>query len=162
MSFWGFFKLWQRAEGFKPVLSSTVPSLMTKLYFQTPDGILVSPDLLCVSPSTHEIKFQWILVVPRVNSQVWVVVLCFFSAEPCQIEVRLLLAYNSNKSKASAKIPKSTWSESLEALPQSENSIEGTIPFSKPVKVYIMPKPARRWSLWLKEMYLWARWVTWE
>ncbi|XP_019329437.1 PREDICTED: integrator complex subunit 4 [Aptenodytes forsteri] len=64
--------------------------------------------------------------------------------EPCQIEVRLLLAYNSNRSKASAKIPKSTWSESLEALPQSENSIEGTIPFSKPVKVYIMPKPARR------------------
>ncbi|NXE82007.1 INT4 protein, partial [Cochlearius cochlearius] len=64
--------------------------------------------------------------------------------EPCQIEVRLLLAYNSNRSKASAKIPKSTWSESLEALPQSENGIEGTIPFSKPVKVYIMPKPARR------------------
>ncbi|KAK2520178.1 Ints4 [Columba guinea] len=66
------------------------------------------------------------------------------SVEPCQIEVRLLLAYNSNKSKASAKVPKSTWSESLEALPQSENGIEGTIPFSKPVKVYIMPKPARR------------------
>uniref|UniRef100_A0A663EQD0 Integrator complex subunit 4 n=1 Tax=Aquila chrysaetos chrysaetos TaxID=223781 RepID=A0A663EQD0_AQUCH len=64
--------------------------------------------------------------------------------EPCQIEVRLLLAYNSNRSKASAKILKSTWSESLEALPQSENGIEGTIPFSKPVKVYIMPKPARR------------------
>ncbi|KFZ52120.1 Integrator complex subunit 4, partial [Podiceps cristatus] len=64
--------------------------------------------------------------------------------EPCQIEVRLLLAYNSNRSKASAKIPKSTWSESLEALPQPENGIEGTIPFSKPVKVYIMPKPARR------------------
>ncbi|XP_075561038.1 integrator complex subunit 4 isoform X3 [Pelecanus crispus] len=64
--------------------------------------------------------------------------------EPCQIEVRLLLAYNSNRSKASAKIPKSGWSESLEALPQSENGIEGTIPFSKPVKVYIMPKPARR------------------
>ncbi|NXP69650.1 INT4 protein, partial [Ramphastos sulfuratus] len=64
--------------------------------------------------------------------------------EPCQIEVRLLLAYNSNRSKASAKLPKSTWSENLEALPQSENGIEGTIPFSKPVKVYIMPKPARR------------------
>ncbi|NXJ66663.1 INT4 protein, partial [Rostratula benghalensis] len=64
--------------------------------------------------------------------------------EPCQIEVRLLLAYNSNRSKASAKIPKSGWSESLEALPQPENGIEGTIPFSKPVKVYIMPKPARR------------------
>ncbi|KAM9300251.1 integrator complex subunit 4 isoform 2-T2 [Morus bassanus] len=64
--------------------------------------------------------------------------------EPCQIEVRLLLAYNSNRSKASARIPKATWSESLEALPQPENGIEGTIPFSKPVKVYIMPKPARR------------------
>ncbi|XP_009946374.1 PREDICTED: integrator complex subunit 4, partial [Leptosomus discolor] len=64
--------------------------------------------------------------------------------EPCQIEVRLLLAYNSNRSKASAKLPKAAWSESLEALPQSENGIEGTIPFSKPVKVYIMPKPARR------------------
>ncbi|RMC07503.1 hypothetical protein DUI87_16977 [Hirundo rustica rustica] len=64
--------------------------------------------------------------------------------EPCQIEVRLLLAYNSNRSRASTRIPKSTWSESLEALPPSENGIEGTIPFSKPVKVYIMPKPARR------------------
>ncbi|XP_030320251.1 integrator complex subunit 4 isoform X3 [Calypte anna] len=64
--------------------------------------------------------------------------------EPCQIEVRLLLAYNSNRSKASAKMPKATWSESLEALPQSQNGIEGTIPFSKAVKVYIMPKPARR------------------
>uniref|UniRef100_A0A8C3PNM9 Integrator complex subunit 4 n=1 Tax=Calidris pygmaea TaxID=425635 RepID=A0A8C3PNM9_9CHAR len=64
--------------------------------------------------------------------------------EPCQIEVRLLLAYNSNRSKASSKIPKSGWSESLEAFPQSDNGIEGTIPFSKPVKVYIMPKPARR------------------
>ncbi|KAJ7424824.1 Integrator complex subunit 4 [Pitangus sulphuratus] len=64
--------------------------------------------------------------------------------EPCQIEVRLLLAYNSNRSKASARIPKSTWNESLEVLPPSENGIEGTIPFSKPVKVYIMPKPARR------------------
>ncbi|XP_062423388.1 integrator complex subunit 4 isoform X2 [Rhea pennata] len=64
--------------------------------------------------------------------------------EPCQIEVRLLLAYNSSRSKASAKIPKCTWSDSTEALPLSENGIEGTIPFSKPVKVYIMPKPARR------------------
>uniref|UniRef100_A0A8B9QWK4 Integrator complex subunit 4 n=1 Tax=Anas platyrhynchos TaxID=8839 RepID=A0A8B9QWK4_ANAPL len=64
--------------------------------------------------------------------------------EPCQIEVRLLLAYNSNRSKATAKVPKSTWNESMEALPQPENGIEGTIPFSKPVKVYIMPKPARR------------------
>lgn len=56
----------------------------------------------------------------------------------------MLLAYNSNRSKASAKLPKAAWSENLEAVPQSENGIEGTIPFSKPVKVYIMPKPARR------------------
>ncbi|XP_012658427.1 integrator complex subunit 4 [Otolemur garnettii] len=58
--------------------------------------------------------------------------------EPCQVEVRLLLAYNSN-----ARIPK-FWIESGEVSPQVETSIEGTIPFSKPVKVYIMPKPARR------------------
>lgn len=78
----------------------------------------------------------------------------FFSAEPCQIEVRLLLAYNSNRSKASTRVPKSTWSESLEALPPPENGIEGTIPFSKPVKVYIMPKPARRWRLVLKNLFM--------
>ncbi|XP_049745677.1 integrator complex subunit 4 isoform X3 [Elephas maximus indicus] len=59
--------------------------------------------------------------------------------EPCQVEVRLLLAYNS-----SARIPKSPWIEGGEVSPQVETSIEGTIPFSKPVKVYIMPKPARR------------------
>ncbi|XP_052619163.1 integrator complex subunit 4 isoform X2 [Peromyscus californicus insignis] len=59
--------------------------------------------------------------------------------EPCQVEVRLLLAYNS-----SARIPKSPWIEGGEMSPQLETSIEGTIPFSKPVKVYIMPKPARR------------------
>lgn len=59
--------------------------------------------------------------------------------EPCQVEVRLLLAYNS-----SARIPKSPWMEGGEMAPQLETSIEGTIPFSKPVKVYIMPKPARR------------------
>uniref|UniRef100_A0A7M4FEA0 Integrator complex subunit 4 n=1 Tax=Crocodylus porosus TaxID=8502 RepID=A0A7M4FEA0_CROPO len=64
--------------------------------------------------------------------------------EPCQIEVRLLLAYDSSRSKASAKISKSVWSDSMDAFPQSESGIEGTIPFSKPVKVYIMPKPARR------------------
>lgn len=85
---------------------------------------------------------------------------CFFSSsEPCQIEVRLLLAYNSNRSKATAKVPKSTWNESMEALPQPENGIEGTIPFSKPVKVYIMPKPARRWNLPLREIYLGGCWV---
>lgn len=85
---------------------------------------------------------------------------CFFSSsEPCQIEVRLLLAYNSNRSKATAKVPKSTWNESMEALPQPENGIEGTIPFSKPVKVYIMPKPARRWNLPLREIHLGGCWV---
>ncbi|XP_050010421.1 integrator complex subunit 4 [Alexandromys fortis] len=59
--------------------------------------------------------------------------------EPCQVEVRLLLAYNSG-----ARIPKSPWMEGGEMSPQVETSTEGTIPFSKPVKVYIMPKPARR------------------
>ncbi|XP_034851319.1 integrator complex subunit 4 isoform X3 [Mirounga angustirostris] len=59
--------------------------------------------------------------------------------EPCQVEVRLLLAYNSN-----SRIPKSPWIEGGEVSPQLETSIEGTIPFSKSVKVYIMPKPARR------------------
>lgn len=55
------------------------------------------------------------------------------------MEVRLLLAYNSN-----SRIPKSPWIEGGEVSPQVETSIEGTIPFSKSVKVYIMPKPARR------------------
>nr|XP_006006361.1 PREDICTED: integrator complex subunit 4-like [Latimeria chalumnae] len=66
--------------------------------------------------------------------------------EPCQIEVRLLLAYNSSRSRASALnvVAKPAWSDSLEGLPQSENATEGTIPLSKPVKVYIMPKPPRR------------------
>ncbi|XP_019487192.1 PREDICTED: integrator complex subunit 4-like, partial [Hipposideros armiger] len=59
--------------------------------------------------------------------------------EPCQVEVRLLLAYNSN-----SRIPKSPWIESGEISSQVETGIEGTIPFSKSVKVYIMPKPARR------------------
>ncbi|XP_053781266.1 integrator complex subunit 4 isoform X1 [Desmodus rotundus] len=59
--------------------------------------------------------------------------------EPCQVEVRLLLAYNSN-----SRIPKSPWIDGGEIPPQVETSIEGTIPFSKSVKVYIMPKPARR------------------
>ncbi|KAJ7320000.1 hypothetical protein JRQ81_019511 [Phrynocephalus forsythii] len=64
--------------------------------------------------------------------------------EPCQIEVRLLLAYSSDRHKASPRLPRSPWGDSLELLPPSENGIEGTLPFSKPVKVYIMPKPARR------------------
>ncbi|KAJ8256789.1 hypothetical protein COCON_G00189410 [Conger conger] len=63
--------------------------------------------------------------------------------EPCQIEVRLLLAYSSSASRV--PVPKTlAWNESTEGLPSSEGSIEGTIPFSKPVKVFIMPKPARR------------------
>ncbi|XP_076001930.1 integrator complex subunit 4 isoform X2 [Genypterus blacodes] len=57
--------------------------------------------------------------------------------EPSQIEVRLLLAYASSSSKLG-------WSDSIESLPPPEAAIEGTIPFSKSVKVYIMPKPARR------------------
>ncbi|XP_043929275.1 integrator complex subunit 4 isoform X2 [Protopterus annectens] len=66
--------------------------------------------------------------------------------EPCQIELRLLLAYSSSRSKASAlgAATKQTWSDSVENLVPPENTIEGTIPFSKPVKVFIMPKPARR------------------
>uniref|UniRef100_A0A8B9RG24 Integrator complex subunit 4 n=1 Tax=Astyanax mexicanus TaxID=7994 RepID=A0A8B9RG24_ASTMX len=62
--------------------------------------------------------------------------------EPCQIEVRLLLAYSSSSSKLAT--PKPAWNESTEGLPTSESCIEGTINLSKPVKVFIMPKPARR------------------
>ncbi|XP_062861171.1 integrator complex subunit 4 [Trichomycterus rosablanca] len=59
--------------------------------------------------------------------------------EPCQIEVRLLLAYSSK-----LPVPKPAWDDSSEVLPTTESSIEGTINLSKPVKVFIMPKPARR------------------
>ncbi|XP_039600167.1 integrator complex subunit 4 [Polypterus senegalus] len=62
--------------------------------------------------------------------------------EPCQIDVQLLLAYNSSKCQINS--PKSAWSESTEVFQATENCIEGSIPLSKPVKVYIMPKPARR------------------
>ncbi|XP_028817647.1 integrator complex subunit 4 [Denticeps clupeoides] len=62
--------------------------------------------------------------------------------EPCQIEVRLLLAYSSSATKLTSSKP--TWNEGTEGFPQVETSIEGTIPLSKPVKVFIMPKPARR------------------
>lgn len=71
-----------------------------------------------------------------------------FFPEPCQVEVRLLLAYNSN-----SRIPKSPWIEAGEIPSQVETSIEGTIPFSKSVKVYIMPKPARRWVT--SSLFLW-------
>uniref|UniRef100_A0A8C1I9N2 Integrator complex subunit 4 n=1 Tax=Cyprinus carpio TaxID=7962 RepID=A0A8C1I9N2_CYPCA len=62
--------------------------------------------------------------------------------EACQIEVRLLLAYSSSSSKQSASKP--AWNESMGGLPTSESCIESTIHLSKPVKVFIMPKPARR------------------
>ncbi|XP_056139621.1 integrator complex subunit 4 isoform X2 [Lampris incognitus] len=63
--------------------------------------------------------------------------------EPCQIELRLLLAYSSSSSSLSSS-SKPGWSDSTDSLPPPEAATEGTIPFSKPVKVYIMPKPARR------------------
>ncbi|XP_069566609.1 integrator complex subunit 4 isoform X1 [Brachyistius frenatus] len=63
--------------------------------------------------------------------------------EPSQIEVRLLLAYSSSSTfLSSASRP--GWSDGVDGLPPPEAAVEGTIPFSKPVKVYIMPKPARR------------------
>ncbi|KAM4566821.1 integrator complex subunit 4 [Odontesthes bonariensis] len=65
--------------------------------------------------------------------------------EPSQIEVRLLLAYSSSSgSLSSASSNKPAWSDSIDALPPAEAAVEGTIPFSKAVKVFIMPKPARR------------------
>uniref|UniRef100_A0A669EF28 Integrator complex subunit 4 n=1 Tax=Oreochromis niloticus TaxID=8128 RepID=A0A669EF28_ORENI len=63
--------------------------------------------------------------------------------EPSQIEVRLLLAYSSSSTSLTSP-SKLGWSESLESLPAAEAAVEGTIPFSKAVKVFIMPKPARR------------------
>lgn len=62
--------------------------------------------------------------------------------DPSQIEVRLLLAYSSSSDSLSTS-SKLGWSDGAEGL-QSEAAVEGTIPFSKPVKVYIMPKPTRR------------------
>ncbi|CAI9563565.1 unnamed protein product [Staurois parvus] len=64
--------------------------------------------------------------------------------EPCQIEVRLLLAYSSSRSKILNRSCKPAWGESMDTLPAVDSTIEGTIPFSKPVKVFLMPKPARR------------------
>uniref|UniRef100_A0A8C5DRW8 Integrator complex subunit 4 n=1 Tax=Gouania willdenowi TaxID=441366 RepID=A0A8C5DRW8_GOUWI len=62
--------------------------------------------------------------------------------EPSQVEVRLLLAYSSSSSSSSSRLG---WSDGADGvIPPSEATVEGTIPFSKPVKVYIMPKPARR------------------
>lgn len=66
--------------------------------------------------------------------------------EPSQIEVRLLLAYSASSTSlsSSSSASKLGWSDSIDGLPPPEAAVEGTIPFSKPVKVYIMPKPARR------------------
>ncbi|XP_053564658.1 integrator complex subunit 4 isoform X2 [Bombina bombina] len=64
--------------------------------------------------------------------------------EPCQIEVRLLLAYSSSRSKVLTRTLKSSWGESMEVVSSTDSCTEGTIPFSKPVKVLLMPKPARR------------------
>ncbi|XP_059819622.1 integrator complex subunit 4 isoform X1 [Hypanus sabinus] len=66
--------------------------------------------------------------------------------EPCQVEVRLLLAYSSSKSQAASPsaLSRQAWGDSMDTLPQTTNVIEGTINLSKQVKVYLMPKPARR------------------
>uniref|UniRef100_UPI00398F85E7 integrator complex subunit 4 isoform X2 n=1 Tax=Pristiophorus japonicus TaxID=55135 RepID=UPI00398F85E7 len=66
--------------------------------------------------------------------------------EPCQVEVRLLLAYSSSRSRTSGLCTASrpAWSDSVDGVPQTESVIEGTINLSRPVKVYLMPKPARR------------------
>ncbi|KAJ3590074.1 hypothetical protein NHX12_008031 [Muraenolepis orangiensis] len=58
--------------------------------------------------------------------------------DPGHVEVRLLLAYSSSTPS------KTGWADSTDSLPPPEAAIEGTIPFSKSVKVLIMPKPARR------------------
>ncbi|CAJ0940379.1 unnamed protein product [Ranitomeya imitator] len=62
--------------------------------------------------------------------------------EPCQIEVSLLLAYSSSSSRVLPPSARPPWGESTDPLPESR--IEGTLPFSKAVKVFLMPKPARR------------------
>uniref|UniRef100_A0A1A7WN72 Integrator complex subunit 4 n=1 Tax=Iconisemion striatum TaxID=60296 RepID=A0A1A7WN72_9TELE len=66
--------------------------------------------------------------------------------EPSQVEVRLLLAYSSSSSSLSSSpsTSKLGWSDSTDSLAPAEAAVEGTIPFSKPVKVFIMPKPTRR------------------
>uniref|UniRef100_A0A1A8L2U0 Integrator complex subunit 4 n=1 Tax=Nothobranchius pienaari TaxID=704102 RepID=A0A1A8L2U0_9TELE len=65
--------------------------------------------------------------------------------EPSQVEVRLLLAYSSSSScLSSPSTSKLGWSNSTDSPAPAEAAVEGTIPFSKPVKVFIMPKPTRR------------------
>ncbi|XP_008307693.1 integrator complex subunit 4 isoform X2 [Cynoglossus semilaevis] len=64
--------------------------------------------------------------------------------EPSQIEVRLLLAYSSSSFSSLSSLAVNQWSESMDSVPPSEAAVEGTIELSKAVKVFIMPKPARR------------------
>ncbi|CAD7680537.1 unnamed protein product [Nyctereutes procyonoides] len=95
------------------------PERAVKVHVFYPDGqaqrIHPKPaDLQNPGPGRHQLITQVYL-----SHTAW--------TEPCQVEVRLLLAYNSNS-----------------LSPQVETSMEGTIPFSKSVKVYIMPNPARR------------------
>nr|XP_061811956.1 integrator complex subunit 4-like [Nerophis lumbriciformis] len=61
--------------------------------------------------------------------------------EPCHVEVRLLLAYGSSSIPGD---PKPAWTDGPDGFPPPEGGTEGTIAFSEPVKVFIMPKPARR------------------
>lgn len=70
--------------------------------------------------------------------------LFFFFSEPSQIEVRLLLAYSSSSFSSLSSLAVNQWSESMDSVPPSEAAVEGTIELSKAVKVFIMPKPARR------------------
>ncbi|XP_053313893.1 integrator complex subunit 4 isoform X2 [Spea bombifrons] len=63
--------------------------------------------------------------------------------EPCQIEVRLLLAYSATRGKASSGSAKSC-GDGPETMPPADSTTEGTVHLSKPVRVYLMPKSARR------------------
>uniref|UniRef100_A0A6I8PF81 Integrator complex subunit 4 n=1 Tax=Ornithorhynchus anatinus TaxID=9258 RepID=A0A6I8PF81_ORNAN len=63
--------------------------------------------------------------------------------EPCQVEVRLLLAYSCGRGPA-GRPPKAAWGAEAPEAPPPDAGPEGTIPFGRPVKVYIVPKPARR------------------
>ncbi|XP_072316245.1 integrator complex subunit 4 isoform X2 [Eucyclogobius newberryi] len=99
------------------------PQNTVKVQVQYPDGQshLIHPkpaDFRRPGPTRHRLITQVYL-----SHTAW--------TEPCQISVRLLLAYSSSA-------PGGAESEG----PQSD--IEGTIPFSRPVKVFIMPKPTRR------------------
>uniref|UniRef100_A0A3B4AGE7 Integrator complex subunit 4 n=1 Tax=Periophthalmus magnuspinnatus TaxID=409849 RepID=A0A3B4AGE7_9GOBI len=99
------------------------PQNTVKVQVQYPDGQshLIHPkpaDFRRPGPTRHRLITQVYL-----SHSAW--------TEPCQISVRLLLAYSSTA-------PGGAESEG----PQTD--IEGTIPFSKPVKVFIMPKPTRR------------------